>query len=221
MEFFRLASIYLVQKIASAALQRMALGRISTSGNPSLVVWTSLPTSKVILVVEAANIAEVFWKLVYPNTLTTENQKENIMLIYCSITLALASVMYMILGILLKCKFSYNGFYFPLCSFERYPELIGYFLFQTFTRLSVLNVYTNIISCVIIWYVVLNAIIQEETSLALKHNEEYIKFWNTAPSAVILLDGALELIFQLKGFSSTLQRSRVSILKSWPALCNC
>ena len=198
------------------ALQLMFRNQRSSGSKALLESWSALVSNPIIMFVEAANLVEVLVRmpLFYEDT-TLDTEPYDLTCCVAGVTTAFVV---MIISVSLKSRSALQGLIFPLCRVERYPEVIGFLWLQVQVSFSTQSTITALISSLIIWYAACIIIIKEEAKNAIKYRESYLEFWNRSQSNLPLVDGALELVFRLKGLTPAKKRSRNSIIKAWPSI---
>ena len=213
---------YVTQIAITKALQQGVQGDQSRHAKTTLAVWDTLASNTVILIVEAANLVEVFWpafvSIINPTSATYQGP---IVVCVQLIYLLLVSNILTILGLWLKYRNSNSRFGFSFSDHERYPEILGYLCIQVVLRITILSWPTALVSIFLIWSATLVAVVREEYSLVKRYQEDYVKFWNSSPSNVPMLDSIGEIIFRLKGYNSNIYRPKGTLSKAWPAIYYC
>ena len=217
-------AIYVAVVSVSKALQQDVLGRRAANARVTLAAWTSLAYSNVILFVEAANLVEVAWPLVAcpPSSLNSAEAAAQAKVSISWILLFMTACMLMLAGLWLKSSTT-SELGFRLCTWERHPEILGYLLVQVILRMHILTWFSALLSSVLIWKATFTLVIKQESSLARKYQEEYLRFWTKSPSLILLLDDTVELMLRLQGHlqGSDSPRNKRSLLKAWPAIYYC
>lgn len=213
--------IYTVHWSIIKALQQ-GVNRVQPKlAETSLAVWNSLASNSVILVVEAANLVEVIWPLVFSdggNQVSEGTDGEEVS--FPLISTMIGSLLFCLTGLILKLTTAASTFGFKLSNWERHPELNGYLWSQVILRMAVLSWPSALASSLLISNATIVAGIKEEFIQAKKFREEFVQYWNRSPSQIILLDSTVEFLLRLEGYTNNI-RSQESILKAWPAILYC
>lgn len=199
------------------ALQLMIGSRPASESSILLDSWTTLVSNRVIMFVEAANLIEILLRTSTP----LENETSTIDLwamSWCLMGMT-GACLFITLGLLWKFWSRGPNFSFCLSRVERNPEIVGFLWLQVFSCLMTQSFLTASMSILIIWHTVTFVCIHHESSTAAKYRERYIEFWDKSPTCLLFLDGALEIVFRLKGLIPDKRRRRQSLLMAWPALC--
>lgn len=208
--------LYLFNCFASRALQKVIVSKFATHESSLVNVWKALSANKVILFVEAANLLELLLNLSLFGI--SENEVQDSSHDYVLLWGLVGLMTLLLLCFSLKVKQQIPGFNFRLSEVERYPEVLIYLFIKLLVSCKTLNGLTATISVLVTYHAVLITLIDQEISLAFSFRENYVQFWKNSRTVIPLLDGALELVFRLKGFIPATERSRASIVKAWPGL---